>query len=74
LLDTAHGYVSLVEPDQEGVTIKVGIGSFSQHIGYRAKFGEGLTGRVWQTGQLVVVDDYDLIFVQKRPVSICYDK
>jgi PAS domain S-box-containing protein len=27
--------------------------------GYRANFGEGFTGRVWQTGQLVVVDDYD---------------
>lgn len=59
LLDTAHGYVSLVEPDQEGVTIKVGIGLFSQHIGYRSEFGEGLTGQVWQTGQLIVVDDYD---------------
>ncbi|MCL4303254.1 MAG: PAS domain S-box protein [Anaerolineae bacterium] len=59
LLDTAHGYVSLVEPDQTGVTIKVGIGLFSQHIGYRSELGEGLTGQVWQTGQLVVVDDYD---------------
>lgn len=59
LLDTAHGYVSLVEPDQKGVTIKVGIGLFSQQIGYRSELGEGLTGRVWQTGQLVVVDDYD---------------
>jgi PAS domain S-box-containing protein len=59
LLDTAHGYVSLVEPDQAGVTIKVGIGLFSQHIGYRSEFGEGLTGQVWQTGRLIVVDDYD---------------
>jgi PAS domain S-box-containing protein len=59
LLDTAHGYVSLVEPDQKGVTIRVGIGLFSQQIGYRSEFGEGLTGQVWQTGQLIVVDDYD---------------
>jgi PAS domain S-box-containing protein len=59
LLGTAHGYVSLVEADQKGIEIKVGVGLYSQYIGSCSSPGEGITGKVWQSGQLVVVDDYD---------------
>ncbi|MCK6626617.1 MAG: ATP-binding protein [Anaerolineae bacterium] len=59
LLGTEHGYVSLVEPERGGVEIKVGIGLFRHYLGYTSMPGEGLTGKVWQTGQLVVVDNYD---------------
>jgi PAS domain S-box-containing protein len=59
LLGAAHGYISLVGPSAEQIEIKVGVGFYSQHIGYISKQGEGLTGKVWQTGQLLVVDDYD---------------
>jgi len=59
LLRTEHGYVSLVEPERGGVEIKVGIGLFRHYLGYTSMPGEGLTGKVWQTGQLVVVDNYD---------------
>jgi len=59
LLGTSHGYISLVEPGEEQIEIKVGVGFYSQYIGYTLKRGEGLTGKVWQTGQLLVVDDYD---------------
>ncbi|MBI1880136.1 MAG: PAS domain S-box protein, partial [Chloroflexi bacterium] len=59
LLGTIHGYISLVDPAEEEIEIKVGIGFYSQYIGYSSQWGEGLTGKVWQTGQLIVVDDYD---------------
>ncbi|GAB4426212.1 MAG: hypothetical protein Fur0044_24240 [Anaerolineae bacterium] len=59
LLGTEHGYVSLVEPERGGVEIKVGIGLFRHYLGYTSMPGEGLTGKVWQTGQLVIVDNYD---------------
>jgi PAS domain S-box-containing protein len=59
LLGTSHGYISLVEPGEEQIEIKVGVGFYSQYIGYTFKWGEGLSGKVWQTGQLLVVDDYD---------------
>ncbi|HXV97534.1 MAG TPA: PAS domain S-box protein, partial [Anaerolineae bacterium] len=59
LLGAVHGYISLVEPGAEQIEIKVGVGYYSQYIGYVSKQGEGLTGKVWQTGQLLVVDNYD---------------
>lgn len=60
LLGTEHGYVSLVEPQRSGVEIKVGIGLFRRYLGHTSVSGEGLTGQVWQSGQLVVVANYDL--------------
>jgi PAS domain S-box-containing protein len=59
LLGAVHGYISLVEPGAEQIEIKVGVGYYSQYVGYVSKQGEGLTGKVWQTGQLLVVDNYD---------------
>ncbi|NJN55973.1 MAG: GAF domain-containing protein [Anaerolineae bacterium] len=59
LLDTSHGFVFLVEPDGLEMEQKVGAGIFAETIGYRLKSGEGVSGKVWQTGQPVVVDDYD---------------
>jgi signal transduction histidine kinase/CheY-like chemotaxis protein/HPt (histidine-containing phosphotransfer) domain-containing protein len=38
---------------------KVGVGAFSQTIGLHLKPGEGLSGKIWQTGQPLVVNDYD---------------
>jgi signal transduction histidine kinase/DNA-binding response OmpR family regulator/HPt (histidine-containing phosphotransfer) domain-containing protein len=60
LLDTTHGFVFLVEPDGLEMEQKVGAGIFADTIGFRLKLGEGVSGKVWQTGQPVVVDDYDL--------------
>src|SRR5204862_1926056 len=59
LLGTAHGYISLVTPDEKEIECKVCVGLPSIPIGERLKAGEGLAGKVWQTGQPLVVDDYD---------------
>ena len=59
LLDTPHGFIFLVEPDGLEMEEKIGIGLFEQTIGYRLKYGEGLSGKVWETGQPMIVDDYD---------------
>ncbi|MFC1975805.1 histidine kinase dimerization/phospho-acceptor domain-containing protein [Chloroflexota bacterium] len=67
LLGTPHGFVFLVESpesDQDRVEntvieCKVGLGIFSQNIGSRLKPGDGLVGKIWQTGQPLVIDDYD---------------
>ncbi|HRQ40170.1 MAG TPA: response regulator [Chloroflexota bacterium] len=59
LVDTSHGFVFLVEPDGLEMEQKVGAGIFAETIGYRLKPGEGVSGKVWATGQPVVVDDYD---------------
>ncbi len=70
LLGAPHGYIYLVEPALQPsapfeterkyvLERKVGVGVFSQFIGLRLKPGEGLAGKVWQTGQPLRVDDYD---------------
>jgi signal transduction histidine kinase/CheY-like chemotaxis protein/PAS domain-containing protein len=59
LLETPHGFMYLLEPGEEAIEQKVGVGTFAQAIGYRLKRGEGVSGRVWQTGEPLVVPDYE---------------
>lgn len=71
LLGTPHGFIYLVEPaepDQEEtqgtlgelqIERKVGLGVYSDSIGFRMNPGEGLAGKAWQTGQPLVVNNYD---------------
>jgi PAS domain S-box-containing protein len=69
LLGTPHGYIHLVEPfgpsqDGNGTTAarlecKVGVGAFVESIGFCLDRDEGLGGKVWETGQSLVVDDYN---------------
>jgi len=59
LLGTSHGYIYLPDPGGEEMEVKVGIGIFSEYIGFRIKKGEGLAGRVWQSGEPLLIEDYD---------------
>jgi diguanylate cyclase (GGDEF)-like protein/PAS domain S-box-containing protein len=58
LVGTPHGYLYLVEPATNTLTLKVGTGAFQQYVGHTLARGEGLAGKVWQTGQPLVVSDY----------------
>ena len=58
LLNTQHGYIRLIDPEEAVMVIKVGVGIYSQFINHRLKWGESLGGKVWQTGQPIVIDDY----------------
>ena len=59
LLGTPHGFVFLLDPGAEEIEQKVGTGTFARAIGFRLKRGEGVSGRVWQSGQPLVVTGYD---------------
>jgi signal transduction histidine kinase len=59
LLDTPHGFVYIVEPGEDQIECKVGVGMFNRLVGFRVPRGEGLGGTIWQTGQAMVVNDYD---------------
>ncbi|HZB86325.1 MAG TPA: PAS domain S-box protein [Gaiellaceae bacterium] len=56
LVDSEHGYLYLV--DGEELTVRLGQGMFEASVGYRLGRGEGLAGRVWETGEPLAVDDY----------------
>ncbi len=58
LLGAANGFIYLVETEEE-MEVKAGVGAISHYIGYRLKKGVGLNGKVWETGQPLVVNDYD---------------
>ena len=59
LVGTEHGYVYLPDPENpEIMHMRVAIGWHRQIIGPPIRRGEGLGGRVWESGQPLVVDDY----------------
>lgn len=58
LLRTAHGFVFLCDDRREELEQKVGIGAFLQTVGSRIKRGEGISGYVVETGEPLLVPDY----------------
>jgi signal transduction histidine kinase/CheY-like chemotaxis protein len=59
LLGAGHGYIYVGRPGGEEIERRVGIGVFEADVGRTMAAGEGLAGRVWATGESLVVDDYD---------------
>lgn len=59
LMGTPHGFIYILEPGENEIECKVGLGLFSNLVGYRAKRGDGLGGTVWETCQPLIVEDYD---------------
>lgn len=59
LLDTRHGFIDLLVSDGIELEAKVGTGIMSRDRGVSVRRGIGLSGRVWETGEPVVVNDYE---------------
>ncbi len=58
LMGTPHGYIYLVEPGMSVIELQAGRGLYSRSIGHRLEAAEDLAGKVWSTGQPLIVDDY----------------
>ena len=58
LVGAADGFVYLVTPDGSALETTVGTGTHRKYVGRRLDRGEGLSGRVWETGQPIAVEDY----------------
>ena len=50
LLGTAHGYLYIRSSDGEELENRVATGVFEEELGARMSLGEGVAGRVWQSG------------------------
>jgi signal transduction histidine kinase len=61
LFGTPHGFIDLVDRDKGVLDRKVGVGVFEQSMLHpRSRtLGVGLAGKVWQSGEQLVIDDYD---------------
>ncbi|MDD2901384.1 MAG: response regulator [Syntrophales bacterium] len=58
LLHTPHGFIHLVNPDKQVLECQVGTGVFAGIIGVNLKPGQGLSGKVWESGQSLLIEDY----------------
>lgn len=58
LLGTEHGFIYLVNPEKSILECQVGVGLFQGVIGSTLRLGQGLSGKVWETGQSLLVEDY----------------
>jgi diguanylate cyclase (GGDEF)-like protein len=57
LVGTPHGYLYL-PADESTLEVQVGTGIFESKVGHRIERGHGVAGRVWETAEPLVVDDY----------------
>lgn len=58
MTDTAHGFIYLLEPGADRMRMALGVGFFAGQLGLQVRPGEGLGGRVWESGRPVVVERY----------------
>jgi PAS domain S-box-containing protein len=56
---TDSGLLDLVDPVTNQLIPQIGIGALEESLYLPVQPGEGLTGIVWQTGEMLVVPDYD---------------
>jgi signal transduction histidine kinase len=59
LTGASLGFLYLGEADSEEIKLRVRIGFSPEQASDLVRRGEGLAGKVWQTGEPMVVDDYD---------------
>ena len=57
LMDAPYGWVYLVDTEQDDIRAEVATGLYSRYIGNHMARGEGVAGRVWESGRPLVVDD-----------------
>jgi len=58
IIGTSDGFLYLVDPQENTLEMRVGVGVHASRVGVRMGLGEGVAGVVWQTGQPVVIPDY----------------
>ncbi len=58
LVGASEGWAHLVTPDKQEIESVVETGKYRKYVGLRLKQGEGLSGRIWQSGQSVALENY----------------
>ncbi len=58
MADTDHGYLYLVTTDHRMLELRVGLGVFQENALHFVESGQGMSGRVWDSGAPLVLEDY----------------
>jgi transcriptional regulator with GAF, ATPase, and Fis domain len=60
LFGVSSGYLDLLQPGDDHLTPTIALGVLKEgSLNLSLRRGEGVTGKVWETGEPVVIDDYD---------------
>jgi GAF domain-containing protein len=59
LIDATDGIFDLVDTERDELEVKYGTGIFRNYAGTYVKRGEGVSGKAWESGQQIVVEDYN---------------
>ena len=57
LLETSYGFIGLLEPDGRVIVIRHTTGGLQPTVGIRIGRGQGIAGRVWESGAPIVIND-----------------
>jgi PAS domain S-box-containing protein len=66
LIGTPHAYLYVVDRERDELVVRAGTGVFTEIVDYRLGRGQGLAGRVWESGEPMMVDDYST-WPERRP-------
>ncbi|MEO0595939.1 MAG: response regulator, partial [Chloroflexota bacterium] len=58
LLDVQDGYIYVTDSDVDVLRLAAGVGIFVDSVGTELQYGEGLSGKVWESGTVKRLDDY----------------
>ena len=58
LADTPHSFIDVIRPGETSSQQEVGHGIMVGFANQVARKGEGITGRVWEHGEMLIVEDY----------------
>ncbi|HEY3310585.1 MAG TPA: PAS domain S-box protein [Anaerolineales bacterium] len=59
LVGTDSGFIDLVDADGQRLRPQLGEGALAASLQFESALGEGLAGKVWQSGRPLVISDYD---------------
>lgn len=60
LAETQHSFIDVIGPGETVTQQEVGHGLMEKYSNHQARKGEGITGIVWETGETLIVDDYQV--------------
>jgi diguanylate cyclase (GGDEF)-like protein/PAS domain S-box-containing protein len=69
LLEVNMGGLYLIQPDEHLLELVVSYNLPGNFTGTRLRFGEGISGRVAQSGEVVMIDDYEHWDSKAKPFS-----
>jgi two-component system, sensor histidine kinase and response regulator len=58
MVGSEHSFICLTDESRDHLNVALASGECRRFLGHRVKRGEGIAGKVWETGVSQVVDDY----------------